>query len=237
MLVIPAIDLKDHKVVRLCQGQMDQENIYSDSIVDTAKSWVEQGAKRLHIVDLNAAFAGEPFHLKEITELASTFPQIEFQVGGGIRDLDTISKYINAGISYCILGTVAVKKPEIVHKACELYPNKIILGVDAKDGQVKTEGWGEQSSVRATVLLQKFLNVSLESVVYTDISKDGMLQGMNFDQITEVSQCGIPIIASGGLTDLEDIKQLNTMSNIHGVIAGKAIYEKRFSLSDALALG
>lgn len=236
MLIIPAIDLKDHKVVRLSQGKMDAAKIYAEDPVAMAGQWVHQGASRIHIVDLNGAFEGKPIHFKDASKIAESYPKIKVQVGGGIRSLETIEKYLDHGVDFCILGTVAIKNPDLVFEACQKFPNKIILGVDAKNGLVSTEGWGEVSEISALDIIDKFKDCSLESVIYTDIAKDGMLSGMNLEQIEQMKAGCFPVIASGGLTSLNDIKSLQKMGEIHGVIAGKAIYEHKFSLKEAIDL-
>lgn len=236
MLIIPAIDMKDHEVVRLKQGDMQQATSYSSSIVDQAATWIDQGTTRLHLVDLNGAFAGKPFHLKEVSTIAKAHPEIAIQVGGGIRNLETLQMYFEAGVSFCILGTAAIRDPDFLQKAIEAYPQKIILGVDAKNGLVAVDGWAETSTKSAEALIENFSKFALDSVVYTDISKDGMLNSMNFDEIANVAKLGLPVIASGGLTSLQDIQKLKAMQNILGVIAGKALYENRFSLKDAVEL-
>lgn len=234
MLVIPAIDMKDHQVVRLKQGLMEDSTVYRSSIVEQAEIWISEGTQRLHLVDLNGAFAGKPEHLDEIIQISQAHPHVPIQVGGGIRSFETLETYFENGVSFCILGTIALKDPAFLEDACKRYPGKIILGVDAKNGFVATEGWADVSEMPATDLIARYKDLTLESVVYTDISKDGMLQGMNLEEIAKVNEIGIPVIASGGLTSLDDIKALKNIEGIHGVIAGKAIYENRFSLADAL---
>lgn len=233
MLIIPAIDLKDHSVVRLKQGRMGDATIYSKSILETAEKWVSQGATRLHVVDLNGAFAGQPVHFDDVAKLVQKFPDINIEVGGGIRDLATIHKYMESGVHYCILGTAAVKDQAFVKEACEKYPQKIILGLDANAGFVATDGWDESSQLTALKIAGEFKDCALESIIYTDIAKDGMLTGMNFDMIEEMKSCGFPIIASGGVGSLQDILQLVRIG-IYGVIVGKALYEDRFSLKEAI---
>lgn len=236
MYILPALDLYNHQVVRLRQGRFDEVTVYSTDICQMAKKWVDQGAKRLHLVDLNGAYDGKPCHFDDIRTLISTLPGVEIEVGGGVRDLATVERYFEAGVAYCILGTAAIRDPDFVREACLKYPHKIILGVDAKNGFVAIDGWEKSSTMRATDLVQTFSDCALESVIYTDIAKDGMLASMNFEQIEIMAQGTFPVIASGGLTDLTDIQKLLTMRNIHGVIAGKAIYENRFSVKEAVEL-
>lgn len=236
MHILPAIDMKNHEVVRLSQGEMNLSITYNTSIVSQARTWVELGATHLHLVDLNGAFEGAPCHFDEISTIAKEHPHLHIQVGGGIRTHATIERYLESGVSACILGTVALKNPDFFKEACAHFPQQIILGLDAKNGFVATEGWSEISQTRATDILSQFSDLKLHSVIYTDIAKDGMLQSMNFEEIEIVSKLGVPVTASGGLTSLEDIQKLLTLRNIFGVIAGKALYENRFSLSQALNL-
>ncbi len=236
MFIIPAIDLKDHQVVRLSQGKMDQVKIYADNPLLMAEQWVKEGAKRLHLVDLNGAFQGKPIHFKEVKEIAEAFPEIKIEVGGGIRSLDTVEKYFDCGVTYCILGTAALKNPKLLEEACQKFPKKIILGIDAKDGKVATEGWGETSTTLATDLVLKFKERKIVEVIYTDISKDGMMHGMNFAEIKKIATVSpFPVIGSGGLTKLEDIEELKKIPNVSGVIAGKALYEGTINLKEAIA--
>lgn len=237
MLVIPAIDLKDHQVVRLSQGKMGEVKIYSDNAVLMAEEWVKQGAKRLHCVDLNGAFEGKPIHFKEVQEIAEAFPEIKIEVGGGIRNLETLKRYFDCGVSHCILGTAALKNPELLEEACHQFPKKIILGIDAKNGFVAAEGWGETSRISALDLAKKFKGKKISEIIYTDISKDGMMSGMNFEAIRQMAEVSpFPIIGSGGLTSLEDIKELKKIKNVSGVIAGKALYEGTIDLREAIRI-
>lgn len=237
MLIIPAIDLKDHKVVRLSQGKMGEAKVYSLNPLRIAEEWIHKGAKRIHCVDLNGAFDGQPKHFEEVGEIARAFPDIEIEIGGGIRDMETIDKYFNCGVSFCILGTAAINNPELLTEACKKYPGKIILGVDAKDGKVAVDGWDTVSEITAIDLAQKFKNEKIAEIIYTDISRDGMMKGLNIESTnTMASQSPFPIIASGGLTKLDEIKQLKEIKNVSGVIAGKSIYEKLFDLEDAIKI-
>src|SRR3990167_1632222 len=236
MQILPAIDLKDHKVVRLSQGKMGTAKIYSEDILLVSKRWVDAGATRLHLVDLNGAFEGKPVHFDEVKKLLHSFPSVQFEIGGGIRSIETIKKYFQTGVHFCILGTVALKNPELLKEAVSLFPSKIILGVDAKAGMVATEGWDEVSQLKATSLAKKCESLSLESIIFTDVAKDGMMQGMSLESIAEMAQASaIPIIASGGFTSLEDIKALKKIKNVKGVIAGKALYEGLVDLKEAIA--
>ncbi len=239
MLVIPAIDLKEGKCVRLRQGKMDDASIFSDQPLEIAEKWRSQGARRLHIVDLDGAFAGKPQNQVAIASICRDFPDFPVQVGGGIRNLDTIAKYIDVGVSWVIIGTQAVKDPDFVKAACREFPGKIIVGVDAKNGLVATQGWAEVTQVKALNLVKAFEEAGVDSVVYTDIARDGMMQGLNHQETAQLAeQVNIPIIASGGVTDLEDIKALCHLADkgISGVITGRAIYENTLDLAQAQAL-
>ncbi len=240
MLIIPAIDLKDGQCVRLRQGLMDDSTVFSDDPAAMASTWVEQGARRLHLVDLNGAFAGTPVNGHIVREIAKANPNLPIQIGGGIRSFETIESYLNAGVSYVIIGTQAVKDPEFVVQACSRYPGHIIVGLDAKDGKVATEGWAEVSEILATDLAKQFEQVGVSAIVYTDINRDGMMQGVNVEATVQLAQAtNIDIIASGGVTNIDDIKALMaTPSNcgISGAITGRAIYEGTLDLAQAQRL-
>jgi len=228
MLIIPAIDLKDGHCVRLKQGDMNQSTIFSEAPADMAAHWLDQGARRLHLVDLNGAFAGKPQNLAAIKAiLAEVGDEIPVQLGGGIRDLDTIEKYIDAGISYVIIGTAAVKNPGFLRDACTAFGGHIIVGLDAKDGKVATDGWSKLTGHEVVDLAQKFQDWGVESIIYTDIGRDGMLSGVNVEATVKLAQAlTIPVIASGGLSNIADIEALCAVEDegIEGVIAGRAIY-------------
>jgi len=238
MLVIPAIDLKDGQCVRLKQGLMDQSTVFSDDPVAMAAQWVAQGARRLHLVDLNGAFAGEPVNGDVVTAIARAYPDLPIQIGGGIRTVETIEYYLGAGVSYVIIGTKAVTHPEFVSEVCKAYPGKIIVGLDAKDGFVATDGWAEVSSVKATDLAKRFADDGVSAIVYTDIARDGMMGGVNIEATVDMGQASkIPVIASGGVSRLDDIKALQAQpnSNILGAITGRAIYEGTLDIAEAQA--
>jgi phosphoribosylformimino-5-aminoimidazole carboxamide ribotide isomerase len=228
MLIIPAIDLKDGHCVRLKQGDMNQSTIFSEAPADMAAHWLDQGARRLHLVDLNGAFAGKPQNLAAIKAiLAEVGDEIPVQLGGGIRDLDTIEKYIDAGISYVIIGTAAVKNPGFLRDACTAFGGHIIVGLDAKEGKVATDGWSKLTGHEVVDLAQKFQDWGVESIIYTDIGRDGMLSGVNVEATVKLAQAlTIPVIASGGLSNIADIEALCAVEDegIEGVIAGRAIY-------------
>jgi len=228
MILIPAIDLKDGLCVRLRQGRMDDETVFSNRPVDIAAQWVQQGARRLHLVDLNGAFEGEPVNHGIVKAIAHDHPNVPVQIGGGIRDLETIERYLSAGVAFVIIGTQAVKKPEFVKEACAQFPGHIIVGLDAKDGLVATEGWAEASTLKALDVGRQFESHGVSAIVFTDIERDGMMQGVNWDSTLTLSQgLKIPVIASGGVANIDDVRQLADYrnDNIMGAITGRAIYE------------
>lgn len=228
MLLIPAIDLKDGQCVRLKQGDMDQATVFSEDPAAMAAHWLERGARRLHLVDLNGAFAGKPQNLGVIKSiLREVGDDIPVQLGGGIRDLDTIERYIDAGLSYVIIGTAAVKNPGFLKDACSAFGGHIIVGLDAKDGKVATDGWSKLTGHEVTDLARKFQDWGVESIIYTDIGRDGMLSGINIDATVALAQAlSIPVIASGGLSNMADIEALCAVESegVEGVICGRAIY-------------
>ncbi len=239
MLVIPAIDLKDGQCVRLRQGDMDDSTVFSDDPVATAEQWAQAGARRLHMVDLNGAFAGKPKNADAVKAITQSLPNLPVQIGGGIRDCYTIESYLNAGVSYVIIGTAAVKNPEFVREACDHFPGHIIVGIDAKAGFVATDGWAETSTVQAVDLARDFHEVGVEAVVYTDIERDGMMQGVNIAATVNLAaKGGLPVIASGGVTNISDIRGLAEVAHngIVGAITGRAIYEGTLNVAEAQAL-
>jgi phosphoribosylformimino-5-aminoimidazole carboxamide ribotide isomerase len=228
MLLIPAIDLKDGKCVRLRQGRMDDDTVFSDDPVYMAGRWVGEGARRLHLVDLNGAFAGEPVNGAVIRAIAAAYPELPIQVGGGIRDEQTIEAYLNAGVSYCIIGTQAVTEPEFVARACRAFPGRVIVGLDAMDGQVAIKGWAEITEHRVADLARRFEDDGVSAIVYTDIGRDGMMSGCNVEATAALANAiRIPVVASGGIFNLDDIRALCAADteNIMGAITGRAIYE------------
>ncbi|NVK40546.1 MAG: 1-(5-phosphoribosyl)-5-[(5-phosphoribosylamino)methylideneamino]imidazole-4-carboxamide isomerase [Oceanospirillaceae bacterium] len=236
MLIIPAIDLKDGKCVRLRQGRMDDSTVFSDNPVDMAAKWVEAGCRRLHLVDLNGAFAGTPVNGEIVSAIAKAYPNLPIQIGGGIRSADTIEAYLQAGVDYVIIGTKAVKEPDFVTEMCKQFPGHIIVGLDAQDGYVATDGWAEVSQVKAVDLAKRFRNDGVSSIVYTDISRDGMMQGVNVEATVELArEGGIPVIASGGVTNMDDIRALAAVADqgILGAITGRAIYEGTLDVAEA----
>lgn len=239
MLLIPAIDLKDGKCVRLRQGRMEDETIFSDDPVAMAGRWVEAGARRLHLVDLNGAFEGKPMNAGVIEAIASEYPDIPIQVGGGIRDEDTVQTYLDAGVQYVIIGTKAVNAPHFVNDLCLEFPGHIIVGLDAKDGKVAIDGWSKLSKHDVIDLAKHFEQDGVEAIVYTDIGRDGMMQGVNIEATVKLAQAiTIPVIASGGITNLEDIRKLCAVADegIMGAITGRAIYEGTLNFEEGQAL-
>lgn len=236
MLIIPAIDLKDGQCVRLRQGLMEDSTVFSDDPVAVAAQWVEQGCRRLHLVDLNGAFEGKPMNEAVVNAIAKAYPQLPIQIGGGIRSAATIEAYLNAGVSYVIIGTKAVKEPQFVTDMCKQFPGHIIVGLDAKEGMVATDGWAEVSNLKATELAKRFEADGVESIIYTDIARDGMMQGVNVEQTLAMARASsIPVIASGGITDMSDIRALAAFSSegICGAITGRAIYEGSLNMAQA----
>jgi phosphoribosylformimino-5-aminoimidazole carboxamide ribotide isomerase len=228
MLLIPAIDLKDGRCVRLRQGRMDDETVFADDPVQTARRWVDAGARRLHLVDLNGAFAGEPVNGDAVRAISAAFPDLPIQVGGGIRDERTIAAYLDAGVTWCIIGTQAVKEPAFVGRACHAFPDSIIVGLDAKDGMVAINGWAVVTDHRVVDLARRFEGDGASAIVYTDIGRDGMLTGPNVHATRVLAEAiATPVIASGGITTIDDVRALAEVagSGIVGAITGRAIYE------------
>jgi phosphoribosylformimino-5-aminoimidazole carboxamide ribotide isomerase len=240
MLIIPAIDLKDGHCVRLKQGLMEDATVFSEDPAAMARHWVEKGAQRLHLVDLNGAFAGKPVNEEAIKSIVAELGgDIPIQLGGGIRDLDTIERYLDDGISYIIIGTAAVKNPGFLHDACYAFPGHIMVGLDAKDGKVAVDGWSKLTGHDVIDLGKKFEDYGVEAIVYTDIGRDGMLNGVNIEATVALAQnLRIPVIASGGITNLEDVKRLCAVEDegIMGAITGRAIYEGTLDFAAAQAL-
>jgi phosphoribosylformimino-5-aminoimidazole carboxamide ribotide isomerase len=239
MLLIPAIDLKDGHCVRLKQGDMDQSTIFSEDPAAMARRWLEAGARRLHLVDLNGAFAGKPQNHAAIKAiLREVGDDIPVQLGGGIRDLDTIERYIDDGLRYVIIGTAAVKNPGFLKDACSAFGGHIIVGLDAKDGKVATDGWSKLTGHEVADLGKKFEDYGVESIIYTDIGRDGMLSGINIEATVRLARAlTIPVIASGGLSSMTDIDQLCAVESdgIEGVICGRAIYSGDLDFAAAQA--
>lgn len=238
MIVIPAIDLKEGKCVRLEQGLMDKNTVFNDNPGAQARTWQDQGAEMLHIVDLDGAFAGEPKNRTAIEAIVKAIT-IPSQLGGGIRDIATIEAYLSIGLSRVIIGTAAQRNPELVREACAKFPGQIVVGIDAKNGMVAVQGWAEVTDITAVELAKKFEGFGVSAIIYTDISRDGMLQGPNLEATKALAEAiAIPVIASGGVSTLKDIESLMAIesSGVTGVITGKAVYTGAIKLAEAVAL-
>jgi phosphoribosylformimino-5-aminoimidazole carboxamide ribotide isomerase len=238
MIVIPAIDLKEGKCVRLEQGLMDKDTVFNDNPAAQARAWQDQGAEMLHIVDLDGAFAGQPKNRDAIEAIVGAIT-IPSQLGGGIRDIATIEAYLSLGLSRVIIGTAAQRNPELVKEACARFPGRIVVGIDAKNGMVAVQGWAEVTDITAVDLARKFEDCGVAAIIYTDISRDGMLQGPNLEATKALAEAvSIPIIASGGVSSLQDIQNLMDIeaSGVSGVITGKAVYTGAIKLAEAVAL-
>jgi phosphoribosylformimino-5-aminoimidazole carboxamide ribotide isomerase len=240
MLIIPAIDLKDGHCVRLKQGLMEEATVFSEDPGAMARHWLDAGARRLHLVDLNGAFAGKPVNGGAIRAIVDAVgADIPVQLGGGIRDLETIERYLDNGISYVIIGTAAVKNPGFLHEACYAFPGQIIVGLDAKDSKVAVDGWSKVTGHDVIDLAKKFEGYGVEAIVYTDIGRDGMLSGVNIEATVNLERAlTIPVIASGGITNLDDVKGLCAVESegVMGAITGRAIYEGTLNFAEAQKL-
>jgi phosphoribosylformimino-5-aminoimidazole carboxamide ribotide isomerase len=238
MLIIPAIDLKDGHCVRLQQGRMDTATVFSEEPGKAAAQWAVKGARRLHVVDLNGARAGKPVNEVAIKEIiASLDADVPVQLGGGIRDLDTIERYLDDGVAYVIIGTAAVKNPGFLHEACDAFPGHIMVGLDAKDGKVATDGWSKLTKHDVIDLAKRFQDYGVEAVIYTDIGRDGMMTGVNIEATVRLAQAlTVPVIASGGLNSLDDVRRLCEVESegITGAITGRAIYEGTLDFAEAV---
>lgn len=238
MILFPAIDLKDGQCVRLKLGDMDQVTVFNDSPGNQARAFQDQGFEYLHLVDLNGAFAGKPVNANAVEEiLAST--KLPTQLGGGIRDLDTIELWLSKGITRVILGTIAVRNPKLVHEACKNFPGQVAVGIDAKGGKVAVEGWAETSELTVIEMAKKFANAGVSAIIYTDVDRDGILTGLNIDSTLELANSTtIPVIASGGLASMDDIHRLvkPDCQILEGAISGRALYDGRLDPAAALNL-
>ena len=238
MIIIPAVDLKEGRCVRLSQGRMDQESVYSEHPVEMAERWVSKGAERLHVVDLNGAVTGKPFHRSLIKEMVRSV-HIPIEVGGGIRDLATIEDYLSSGVSWVILGTAAFQNRALIEGACRRFPERVILGIDAKRGRVAIQGWNEVVSLEAVELVKQVEGIGLSAIIFTDIERDGMGTGLNFESTKNLTRStSIPVIASGGVSRIEDIEQLMALEadGVVGVIVGRALYTGQVDLEEAIRL-
>ncbi|WP_159991362.1 1-(5-phosphoribosyl)-5-[(5-phosphoribosylamino)methylideneamino]imidazole-4-carboxamide isomerase [Pelistega ratti] len=237
MLLIPAIDLKDGRCVRLRQGELHDATVFSDDPAAMAKQWLDKGAERLHLVDLNGAFAGKPKNAEAIQRILETVDdEIPVQIGGGIRDMDTIETYLDMGLEYVIIGTAAVKDPRFLQDACSAFQGHIIVGLDAKDGRIATDGWSKVTKHEVIATAQRFEDFGVEAIIYTDIGRDGMLSGVNVEATLALARAvNIPIIASGGVHNMNDIKTLAPLysEGIEGVILGRSIYEGTLDFEEA----
>jgi phosphoribosylformimino-5-aminoimidazole carboxamide ribotide isomerase len=240
MLLIPAIDLKDGHCVRLRQGDLDDATIFSEDPAAMASDWLDQGARRLHLVDLNGAVAGSPKNLVAIKNILDAIDEeIPVQIGGGIRDLNTIEAYLDLGLAYVIIGTAAIKNPGFLRDACSAFPGNIIVGLDAREGKVATDGWSKLTRHDVIDMAKKFEDYGCEAIIYTDIGRDGMLQGVNIDATVKLAQAvTIPVIASGGVTDLKDIEALCAVEEegVEGAILGRSLYEGTLDFGAAQTL-
>ena len=238
MIVIPAVDLKEGRCVRLSQGRMDQESVYSGHPVEMAKRWESKGAERLHVVDLNGAVTGKPFHRSLIKEIARSV-RIPIEVGGGVRDLSTIEDYLSSGIRWVILGTAAFQNRPLIEEACRRFPEGVILGIDAKRGRVAIQGWNEVVSLEAIDLVKQFEEIGFSAIIFTDIERDGMGTGLNLESTRNLTRStSIPVIASGGVSRSEDIEQLMALEEdgVIGVIVGRALYTGSLNLEEAIRI-
>ena len=238
MIIYPAIDIRGGRCVRLTEGRFDAETVFADDPAEMALKWAGLGAEFLHLVDLDGALAGEGKNVPVIQRILKSV-SIPVQLGGGIRNLETIEKLLELGVTRLILGSAAVKNPELVAEACKKYPGHIAVGIDAKNGEVAIEGWGQGSGVAATELAKKMASFGVETIIYTDISRDGMLSGVNVETTAALARaCGVPIIASGGVASLDDIRRVKAVEGdgVQGCIIGKAIYTGAVDLKEALAL-
>ncbi|KAA3629888.1 MAG: 1-(5-phosphoribosyl)-5-[(5-phosphoribosylamino)methylideneamino]imidazole-4-carboxamide isomerase [Proteobacteria bacterium] len=239
MLLIPAIDIKGGQCVRLKQGRMEDSTVFSDDPVKVAARWLEQGARRLHVVDLDGAVAGEPVNADVIRRIMDAHPDLPVQVGGGIRDEETVEAYLEAGARYVIIGTKAVNEPHFISDLCAEFSGRVIVGLDAKGGKIATDGWSKLSRHDVVDMARHFENDGVEAIIYTDIQRDGMMSGLNVEATATLAEAiNIPVIASGGVTDIEDIRRLCDVSDsgIYGVVLGRSLYEGTLDLAQAQSL-
>jgi len=240
MIIFPAIDLKDGNCVRLKKGEMDQATVFNESPADQAQKFASDGFNWLHIVDLNGAFEGKPVNIDAVKEIIdSVGKKMSIQLGGGIRDLETIKQWLDAGVNRVILGTIALRNPELVIKACQTFPGKIVVGIDGKSGMVAVEGWAETSDISVIDLANKFEKAGVSAIIYTDINRDGLMTGPDLSGTAKLAESvNIPVIASGGMSCTEDIKSVKDLESkgVSGVIVGRAIYEGKVNIEEALRI-
>lgn len=238
MLIIPAIDLKEGQCVRLSQGQMDRATVYSQNPAEVARRWESAGAQRLHIVDLDGAISGKPKNRDVIRSIRSAV-SMQIELGGGIRDIDTIDEYLSAGIDNIILGTAAIKNPELLEKSCKMFPGKIIIGIDARNDRVSVQGWTEKTEMSAVDFAQQLDSSAVSAIIFTDIKRDGMLVGPNIESTAQLAKAvAIPVIASGGVSCIEDIKRLLEIESfgVKGVVIGRALYTEDIDIRECIEL-
>lgn len=234
MILFPAIDIRGGKCVRLLKGRFDQETVFADRPADMAIKWQAQGGKYLHLVDLDGALQGRPVNLEAIRDIIANV-NVPIQLGGGIRNIESIEAWLEAGVSRVILGSIAVKNPDLVKEACYKFGERIVVGIDAKDGEVAVEGWGISGGVKATELAKRMADVGVARIIYTDISRDGTLSGVNVESTVELARAaGIPVIASGGVAGMDDVYKVAAATEIEGMIIGKALYTGKIELAEAL---
>lgn len=234
MILFPAIDIRGGKCVRLLKGRFDQETVFADRPADMAIKWQAQGGKYLHLVDLDGALQGRPINLEAIRDIIANV-NVPIQLGGGIRNIESIEAWLEAGVSRVILGSIAVKNPDLVKEACHKFGERIVVGIDAKDGEVAVEGWGISGGVKATELAKRMADVGVARIIYTDISRDGTLSGVNVESTVELARAaGIPVIASGGVAGMDDVYKVAAATEIEGMIIGKALYTGKIDLAEAL---
>ncbi|MGR3465498.1 1-(5-phosphoribosyl)-5-[(5-phosphoribosylamino)methylideneamino]imidazole-4-carboxamide isomerase [Limimaricola sp.] len=237
MILYPAIDLKDGQAVRLLRGEMDKATVFNDDPAAQARAFVDAGTEWLHLVDLNGAFAGEPVNGAAVEAILAACPETPAQLGGGIRDMKTIETWIDKGLARVILGTVAVENPDLVREAAKAFPGKVAVGLDARNGRVATRGWAEETDVMVTDLAKSFEDAGVAAIIYTDIARDGAMAGPNVAATEALARAvSIPVIASGGVSSLDDLKSLQQTGVIAGAISGRALYDGAIDLSEALAL-
>jgi phosphoribosylformimino-5-aminoimidazole carboxamide ribotide isomerase len=239
MILFPAIDLKEGACVRLIRGDMAQTTVFNDNPADQARQFYAQGFRHLHVVDLDGAFAGKPRNAQAVQDILKAVPEMRVQLGGGIRDLHTVESWLQAGISRVIIGTAAVRDPAFVRAACQKFPNQIIVGIDAKDGFVAVEGWAETSTLSVFELADRFTDAGVAAIIYTDIARDGVLAGINWEATRALADhVTIPVIASGGLASLHDVEDMLRFAHprIEGAISGRALYDGRIDPVAALTL-